>query len=47
MTMNVIKVKPDDQGRIIIKLFGTEYQIVVDLPEEELQEDEESDDSVD
>lgn len=43
MTMNVIKVKPDDQGRLVIKLYGTEYQIILDLLEEDLVEEESED----
>ena len=27
---NVIKVKPDKDGNIFIKLFGTVYQIVIE-----------------
>lgn len=27
---NVIKVKPDKNGKIFITLFGTKYQIVVE-----------------
>ncbi|MCL2631506.1 MAG: hypothetical protein FWD45_00200 [Coriobacteriia bacterium] len=28
--MEQIRVKPDDQGRIIIRLFGQDYEIIVD-----------------
>ena len=31
---NVIKVKPDKDGKIFITLYGTKYQIVVDVPQE-------------
>ena len=30
----VIKVKPDKDGKIFITLYGTRYQIVVDVPQE-------------
>ena len=38
MTMNVIKVEPDKNGRIFITLFGTKYEIVIEKPKKETQE---------
>ncbi len=29
---NVIKVKPDKDGRVFITLYGTRYEIVVEKP---------------
>lgn len=29
---NVIKVKPDKDGRVFITLYGTRYEIVVEQP---------------
>ncbi len=29
---NVIKVVPDKDGRLFIKMYGTRYEIVVDKP---------------
>ena len=29
---NVIKVKPDKDGKIFITLYGTKYEIVVEKP---------------
>lgn len=29
---NVIKVKPDKDGRVFITLYGTRYEIVIEQP---------------
>jgi hypothetical protein len=36
---NVIKVKPDKDGRVFITLYGTRYEIVVEQPKPTKDED--------
>lgn len=35
--MEVIKVKPTKEGKIIIKLFGTVYEIIIEKDEKEIK----------
>ncbi len=30
---NIIKIKPDKDGRYFIKLYGTRYEIIIEKPE--------------
>ena len=39
---NVIKVKPDKDGRVFITLYGTRYEIVVEKPKKVGSKDEDS-----
>lgn len=41
MAINIIKVQPDKEGKILIKLYGTEYEIVIEKPKKETKEDKE------
>lgn len=36
---NVIKVRPDKDGKIFITLYGTKYEIVIENKKEKLKED--------
>ena len=38
--MNIIKVKPNEEGKLIIKLYGTTYEIVVEEPTKEEPKEE-------
>ena len=38
---NVIKVKPDKDGRVFITLYGTRYEIVVEKPKKVKSDTEE------
>lgn len=36
---NVIKVKPNKDGKIFITLYGTKYEIVIEKPKEETKKE--------
>lgn len=41
MTNNVIRVKPDKDGKVFITLYGTRYEIVVEQPKPSKTKDKE------
>lgn len=38
---NVIKVKPDKDGKVFITLYGTRYEIVIEQPKPSKNKDKE------
>ena len=41
MSNNVIRVKPDKDGKVFITLYGTRYEIVVEQPKPSKAKDKE------